>query len=232
MQSLQATFHQALHLLYPHTCTGCGSDIVAHDQQLCLHCLDDLPATNFFAQPHNPVEKIFYGRLPITHAAAGFFFTKQSLLQHLLIQLKYQGNRDIGLYMGKLLGHLMLASNRFNKVDALVPLPLNPKKEKKRGYNQATALCKGISAITNLPVIEKAVIRKVYTETQTHMGRIKRWENMDGVFAVIEPALLEGKHLLLVDDVVTTGATLEACGSEILKLAGTRLSIATLAYTI
>jgi len=221
-----------LHLLYPHTCTGCGSDIISYEQQLCLHCIVNLPATNFFNQPGNPVEKIFYGRMPLVHAAAGYFFTKESLLQHLLIQLKYRGNQNIGVYMGKLLGRQIETSEAFKFIDALIPLPLNPKKEKKRGYNQAAAICHGIAAVTGKPVIEKAVIRKVFTETQTHMGRISRWENMDGVFAVVRQQELEGKHLLLVDDVVTTGATLEACGSEMLKVDGTSLSIATLAYTI
>jgi ComF family protein len=114
----------------------------------------------------------------------------------------------------------------------MIPLPLNPKREKKRGYNQATAICNGISDVWNKPLIEKVVVRKVFTETQTHKGRISRWQNMDGVFEVVNAEQLQGKHLLLVDDVVTTGATLEACGNEILKVPGTTLSIATLAYTI
>jgi ComF family protein len=232
MQLIQSSFKHLVHLFYPHICTGCGSDILGDQQQLCLHCLHDLPSTNFFNQPRNPVEQIFYGRLPIVHAAAGYFFTKQSLLQHLLIQLKYRGNQEIGFYLGQLLGNLIAASNAYQHVDAMIPLPLNPRKQKMRGYNQATALCKGIASVTNIPVIENIVVRKVYTETQTHMGRINRWENMDGVFAIRDIAQLEHKHLLLVDDVVTTGATLEACGSEILKVDGTSLSIGTLAYTI
>jgi ComF family protein len=146
--------------------------------------------------------------------------------------LKYRGSKEIGFYLGKLLGNFLINSSRFSNVDVLVPLPLNQRREKKRGYNQATALCNGIASVWNKPVIDKNVIRKVYTETQTHKGRISRWENMDGIFAVKNPAKLENKHILLIDDVVTTGATLEACGSEILKINGTTLSIATLAYTI
>ena len=119
-----------------------------------------------------------------------------------------------------------------HEVDILIPLPLNPKKEKKRGYNQATQICKGINKVWKKPIIDNNVVRKVFTETQTHKGRISRWENMDGVFEITDPAALQGKHILLVDDVITTGATLEACGSEILKIPGTTLSIATLAYTI
>lgn len=221
-----------LHLIFPHNCTGCGSDILDEQQQLCLHCLSNLPVTNFFNQPGNPVETNFYGRLPLRNAAAGYFFTKESLLQHLIVQLKYRGNKDIGFYLGQLLGTFIAKSDRFSDVDVLVPLPLNPKREKRRGYNQATALCNGMAATWKRPVAENVVVRKVYTETQTHMGRINRWQNMDGVFDVTNPSALAGKHILLVDDVVTTGATLEACGSEILKIPGTTLSIATLAYTL
>jgi ComF family protein len=134
--------------------------------------------------------------------------------------------------MGTLLGGFLANNDRFAEVDALVPLPLNPKREKKRGYNQATALCNGIASVWNKPVIDKVAIRKIYTETQTKKGRITRWENMDGVFAIANPSTIANKHILLVDDVVTTGASLEACGAEILKVPGTTLSIATLACTL
>jgi ComF family protein len=232
MIKLQSSLNDLLHLFFPHTCTGCGSDILDQQQMLCLRCLNELPSTNFFEQPGNPVEQVFYGRIPIAHAGAGYFFTKDSLIQNIVVQLKYRGNREIGVYLGKLIGNLLLNSPRFADVDVLVPLPLNPRRQKKRGYNQAAALCEGITSIWTKPVIDKNVMRKVYTETQTHKGRISRWENMDGIFAVNDPFSLENKHVLLVDDVVTTGATLEACGSEILKITGTKLSIATLAYTI
>jgi ComF family protein len=232
MIKLQSSLNDMLHLFFPHTCAGCGTDVIDHDQLLCLHCLNDLPATNFFNQPNNPVEQVFYGRIPVSNAAAGYFFTKESLLQNLIVQLKYRGNKQIGLYLGQLLGSFLINSDRYKDVNALVPLPLNPRREKNRGYNQATMLCNGISSVWKKPVIDKAVVRRVYTETQTHKGRISRWENMDGIFEVANPSILENKHILLVDDVVTTGATLEACGSEILKVPGTTLSIATLAYTI
>jgi ComF family protein len=232
MMTLKPAIDHLLHLFYPHICTGCGTDVLPNDQMLCLHCLNDLPVTNFFGHAGNPVEEIFYGRLNIEQGASGYFFTKQSLLQHLLIQLKYRHNKDIGFYMGRLLAHLIKENNAFEDVDALIPLPLNPRKERIRGYNQATAICNGIASVTHMQVVDKVVVRNVFTETQTHMGRISRWENMDGVFAIKDEALLANQHLLLVDDVVTTGATLEACGSEILKIPGTRLSIATLAYTI
>lgn len=232
MRLIKEWTNDFLHLVFPHNCAGCGTDIVADQQLLCLRCLSELPATNFFDQPDNPVETSFYGRLPIRNAAAGYFFTKNSLIQHIIFQLKYRGNKDIGVYLGTLIGKLINNSKRFSQVDVIVPLPLNPKREKKRGYNQATQISKGIATVFDRPVIENIVKRRVYTETQTHMGRINRWQNMDGVFEVSNPDQLQSKHILLVDDVVTTGATLEACGSELLKIPGTTLSLATIAYTL
>lgn len=232
MPKLQSTLTDFVHLFFPHVCTGCGSDILDHHHQLCLRCLSELPVTNFFSQPGNPVEKRFYGRLPVRNAGAGYFFTKDSLLERLIYDLKYRGNKDIGFYLGQLLGKFIADNNRFSEVDTLLPLPLNPRREKKRGYNQATALCDGIASVWKKPVADKAVVRKVYTETQTRKGRIARWENMEGVFAIADASAIANRHILLVDDVVTTGASLEACGSEILKVPGTTLSLATLASTI
>lgn len=232
MPNVQLSLNSLIHLFFPHVCTGCGSDIVNSKHQLCLKCLSELPVTNFFSQMANPVEKKFYGRLRVKNGGAGYFFTKDSLLETLIYELKYKGNKDIGSYLGQLLAKFLTNNNAFDDIDMLVPLPLNPRRQKKRGYNQATALCNGIASVWKRPVVENAVIRKVNTETQTHRGRITRWENMDGVFAIAEPSLIRGKHILLVDDVITTGASLEACGSEILKVSGTSLSIATLAYTV
>jgi ComF family protein len=232
MVQLKSSLHNLLHLFFPHVCAGCGSDILDDKHELCLRCLSNLPVTNFFSQRGNPVEQMFYGRLPLRTGAAGYFFTKDSLIQILLHQLKYKGNKEIGFYLGRVLGQFLLKSDDFADVDAMIPLPLNPRRERKRGYNQATALCNGIASVWNKPVIERGVIRKVYTETQTKRGRINRWENMEGVFSVPDASVLQNQHLLLVDDVVTTGASLEACGSEILTVPGTTLSIATLACTL
>ncbi len=230
--NLQSALSSLLHLAFPQVCTGCGSDLVSAKHQLCLHCLDELPVTNFFSQPGNPVEKIFYGRLTVQNAGATFFFTKDSLIQNLVFSLKYRGNKEIGTYLGKMTGYNLAADGRFSNVDVIVPLPLNLKREKKRGYNQALAICNGIASVWQKPVLAQSVVRKINTETQTKKGRVNRWTNMDGVFAVTNTEVLRNKHILLVDDVVTTGASLEACGTEILKVPGTTLSIATLAYTI
>ncbi|MDB5199440.1 MAG: phosphoribosyltransferase [Chitinophagaceae bacterium] len=219
-----------VHLFYPHVCTGCGSDLVEEDNLLCLKCVNDLPHTNFEMHAGNPVEKIFWGRLALTAAMSEFYFAKGTLIQTLIHEFKYKGNTDVGMYLGAMIGSSLLNNNRFTKIDALIPLPLFADKEFKRGYNQATILCNGISEVTNIPVLKNNVVRNRFTQTQTKKHRTERWENVESSFEVKNPNEIKNKHILLVDDVVTTGATLEACGAEILKVQGTRLSIATLAF--
>ena len=220
-----------LHLAFPHVCESCGTDNLQVDHILCLRCLSSLPNTNFHLHANNPIEKIFWGRIPISSATSQYYFTKESMMQHLMHQLKYKGNKEVGLYLGRLMGWAMAESNRFSSVDALIPLPLHKSKEHKRGYNQATLLCEGISTVLNKPVLKNVVIRTAHTETQTKKSRIQRWQNMEGKFELVNASAIESKHLLLVDDVVTTGATLEACGKELFKAKNLQLSIATLCFS-
>lgn len=227
----QESLNSVIHLFFPRLCTGCGNDIYGNDEVLCLSCIDKLPITNFHLHANNPVEKIFWGRLPVTTASSYLYFTKNSLLQQLLHAFKYNGKKEIGFYFGRCMGKSFLESNRFNRVDALVPLPLHPRKEKKRGYNQAAVLCSGIADVMEIPVLKTAILRPQATETQTHKSRLKRWQNMEGKFVLENGDILRNKHVLLIDDVVTTGATLESCGLQLLEAEGLRLSIATLAYT-
>src|SRR3954447_24252493 len=163
MPGIPSSLTDFIHLFFPHVCVGCGSDVLDNCHQLCLQCTSQLPETNFFSQPGNPVEKKFYGRMQVRNAGAGYFFTKDSLIKTLVYELKYKGNKDIGFYLGQLLGKFINAQPSFNEIDVLVPLPLNVKREKKRGYNQATAICNGIATVLKKPVIAKAVVRKVYT---------------------------------------------------------------------
>lgn len=149
-------------------------------------------------------------------------------MQHLMHQLKYKGNKEIGYYLGRLMGQTLAASNRFRYVDALIPLPLFPSKEKARGYNQATLLCEGMAEAMDKPVWKDVVARTSHTESQTKKNRAERWQNMEGRFELVQPQRVSGKHLLLVDDVVTTGATLESCGSALLETGNAQLSVATL----
>jgi ComF family protein len=219
------------HLFFPHNCVGCGSDVIDKDSFLCLQCIHDLPYTNFAMHGNNPVEKKFWGRIAVTSAMSEFYFSKGSIVQNLIHEFKYKGNKIVGHYLGNLIGKSLLNSNRFH-IDAIIPIPLFEKKEKKRGFNQAEILCKGISEIMNVPIIKKNVIRTVPTKTQTRKGRLERWQNVEKTFSVSDTQNLQGKHILLVDDVITTGATLEACASEILKIENVRISIATLAMAL
>jgi ComF family protein len=221
-----------LHLAFPHVCEGCGNDILDADQLLCLRCLSSLPQTNFHLHSSNPIEKLFWGRMAVTNASAQYYFTKESMMQHLMHQFKYNGNKEVGLYLGKLMGNSLVESNRFSFVDVLIPLPLFPAKEHKRGYNQATLLCEGIASVLSKPILKDLVIRTTHTETQTKKSRVERWQNIEGKFELKNSTAIEGKHILLVDDVITTGATLEACGSELLKAQNVQLSIATLCFSM
>ncbi len=230
--ALHAYLQDFSHLLFPHNCEGCGTDVLQHTQMLCAQCQHQLPETGFALTAANPIEKMFYGRLNIVQATSAYYFTKQSLIQHLVHQLKYKGNKEVGIYLGRLLAYQLKAAQRFDGVEALVPLPLNPKREFKRGYNQAAAICEGMAQVLHKPILKNAVTRTVFTQTQTQQSRVHRWQNMDGVFAINNEKALQGKHLLLVDDIVTTGATLEACGAALLQVPYTKLSIATVAYTV
>lgn len=227
MISVKEIKDAVLHLLFPHVCSGCGNDIVSQESMLCMRCIDAMPETNFELHPNNPVEKLFWGRLQLTEATAQFYFTKESLMQHLMHQFKYKGNKELGMQLGRIMGEQIKKSGRF-EVDALIPLPLFPRKEKRRGYNQATVLCQGMAEAMKIPVLDKVVVRPQHTETQTKKGRIERWKNMEGKFVLTNPDAIRNKHLLLVDDVVTTGATLEACGIELLTAENVKLSVATL----
>jgi len=230
ISGLQKYTEYLLQLFFPHYCIGCATALAETDL-LCIQCMHQLPATGFFDQDHNPTEKMFYGRLPVQSAAAAFFFTKDSLMQKLVFEIKYKNNQAAGIYLGVLTGHLLRSSPRFQPIDALIPVPLHPSKKRKRGYNQAELICRGMASVLQKPILTEAVIRTQFTGTQTRQDRIHRWQNMENVFRVLDETAIAGKHILLVDDVITTGATLEACGRAILQINNTQLSIAAVAYT-
>ena len=231
MFAVKNILHDFTHLFFPHICAGCGTDVLNHESPLCLRCIDQLPVTNFHVHAGNAVEKHFWGKIPIHGATSYCHFTKSSLIQGLLHQLKYKGNQEIGRFLGQMMGKIIKTSNRFSDVEVLVPLPLYAARQRKRGYNQAAVLCEGMAAAMEVPVITDAIVRLSATATQTHKNRIERWQNMQGRFMVTDPVVFNNKHVLLVDDVVTTGATLEACGQELLQHCK-QLSIATLAHTV
>jgi ComF family protein len=229
MLSVSEIKDSLLHLLFPHICSGCGTDNLGNSDILCLHCMASLPETHFERFANNPIERKFYGRIAVSAATAKYYFSRNSVLQRLVHQLKYSSNKELGYHLGRLMGASLKQSGRFN-ADALIPLPLFATREKKRGYNQALILCEGIVEELQLPVLKNIIIRPGQSESQTHKGRIDRWKNIEGKFRLVDPATIAGKHVLLVDDVVTTGATLESCGTELLKAGNLTLSLACLCY--
>jgi ComF family protein len=220
------------HLFFPHTCCGCGTDLLEEKALFCVYCLSSMPLTGFEQYASNPVEKIFWGRAEIRAASALLYFTKNSAVQQSLHRFKYKGRKEIGIYFGKRIGHALENSGRFQTCQLILPLPLFPSREKERGYNQATILSEGISSVMHIPLITDALVRVTGTATQTHKNRIERWQNMADKFLVKNEVQLLGRHILLVDDIITTGATLEACAQILLRLNGVTLSIATLAHSV
>jgi ComF family protein len=201
-----------------------------HEHVLCTSCVYHLPRTNYWKEQGNPVEQIFWGRVRLEHACAFFFFSKGSRYRKLLHQLKYHGKKEIGVELGRRFGLELKEATLYQTVDCVVPVPLHPKKQRKRGYNQSEQIAAGITGITGWALDTESVIRNHYTDTQTRKSRMDRWENVSDVFTVRYPERLRGKHVLLIDDVVTTGATIEACTTRLLEIEGCRVSVATLAY--
>lgn len=219
-----------LSLFYPRLCAGCGTSLVLGESVLCLNCLADLPRTGFHHLKENPVYQIFIGRVSIQLATSFCRFDKGGRLQHLLHALKYQGNREVGQKLGHLMGIELSHELDYQQIDAVIPVPLHPKKERKRGFNQSIEICTGLAKAMNKPLILGNLVRDLHTESQTFKGRFERWENVCGIFSVRDPSLFSGKHLLLVDDVITTGATLEACCLPLLEIKGITVSLASIAY--
>ncbi len=232
MQFAKKYLDGLIQLLYPLQCWGCGNDTIQATDRICVQCMTRLPKTNFASYTNNSIEKIFFGRLPIAAATSMYFFNKDSLLQHLMHQLKYKNNPDVGFYLGKQLGTELLKSERFAHLDAITPIPLSKKRLQKRGYNQALAICNGVSESMQIPVIDNLTIRNKDNETQTNKTRQERWDNMQNLFEVENQNNIEGKKILLIDDVITTGATLEACAVELLKAKNVQIYIATLAWAM
>ena len=231
-ETIHKIFSSVSQLFYPHVCRGCGTDLIEPYQSLCLHCIAHLPYTHFANQSVNPVEKTFWGRINVVSAMSLLYFTPQSMVQQLVHQVKYKGQQKLAHHLGEMMGKEILLSNRFGNIDHIIPLPLFRSREKQRGYNQAALLARGISEILQVNVLEKSLVRIRSSSTQTHKTRSERWQNVEGLFQLRNGFYPEGKTILLVDDVVTTGATLDACGTVINNIPGTQLYIATLAYAL
>jgi len=219
-----------LNLLYPLQCLACRKKLHQNECLICLDCLFHLPRTNFHNDPNNAVSQLFWGRADVKMATAFLFFTKSGRVQHLIHQLKYSQKPEIGVYLGKLFGRDLSKSPDFRGIDVIVPVPLHPKRAKLRGYNQSEKIACGLSQTMKIPLDSTSFVRRTHTETQTRKNRFSRWENVKEVFEVSNKNALRNKHILLVDDVITTGATVEGCIRKLTAIEGARVSVAGLAF--
>lgn len=221
-------FQDLIALFYPHLCAGCQTPLTKNEKVLCLDCKTSLPRTDYHRFKENPVQKLFWGRVMVESATSLLYFNKGGKVQHMLHQLKYKGNTEVGTLLGKELGSSIKNSELFKGVDAVMAVPLHPKKEKIRGYNQAQLIADGVAETLQIKSGNQ-LKRKEFTSTQTKKSRYDRWQNVETVFNLTNPESLKDKHVLLIDDVVTTGATMEACIAELLRVPGIKVSVATLA---
>ena len=224
-------FHDLLDILYPRVCYVCDKVLAKNQNVLCSRCLHDLPVADFHLEKENPVEQIFYGRLPLENATALLLFEKKGMVQKLIHNLKYRGHEEIGTYFGKWLGEELKQQPSYAGISAVIPVPLHKKKLRKRGYNQVAKFAAQIAEALEVPYVDDVLLKLSSTQTQTLKTRFARWGSIEETFSLNNEKRLAGAHILLVDDLVTTGATLEACAQKLLQIRGTRISIATMAVT-
>lgn len=218
-----------LSLIYPNYCRACSGYLLKGEDIVCSHCLLDMPKTNFHKQQINPLYDRLSLRFPLKHAFAYYYFKKGSKVQELLHQLKYKRHPEIGQKIGRVLAQELVELNLEKNFDLIVPVPLHPSRKRSRGYNQSEEFAKGLSEGLNIPYTDGFIKRNVNTGTQTRKSKLSRWRNVSEVFEIRKAEEVKGKRILLVDDVVTTGATLEACSLSLLKAGCSETSIACIA---
>lgn len=218
-----------LRILFPDLCIHCGTPLVGDEKYLCTHCLTEIAWTHQAAIPNNETELRLAGRIPCQAAATLMTFKKGSVAQSIVHHIKYHSITSLGIQYGRLLGKELKSSGRFNHLDYIVPVPLHWLRKMRRGYNQSELISKGIAQELGIPVVKRNLRRKKYTQTQTHKSRDERQRNMQAVFTVRNPELFQNKHILLVDDIITTGATTESCYQTLQSIANFRISVTALA---
>ncbi len=221
-----------IELFYPRICSGCGIPLLKGEQVICLGCHIKLPRTEFGFQKENAIEQLFWGRLKVSHATSFLYYRKSGLAQKLIHELKYKNRPEVGYHLGYLFGQENKESFLMTLPDILTTVPLHPDKLKARGYNQSDEIAKGFSEATGIRFIPSVISRKEFTETQTKKKRYNRWENMSDKFELNNDIIISGKHIFLLDDVITTGATMEACGKVLLSSDNTKLSILSTCFAI
>lgn len=222
-------FQAFLSLFFPRCCIVCGNPLAKGEAYLCAHCNMNLPRTNLHKLRDNAVEQLFWGKIPLERAASFFYYRKGSDFRKILHRLKYGGEKEIGEAMGRCMATELLPYHFFSGIDVIIPVPLHPKKQRTRGYNQSEWIARGVSVISGIPVDTTSVSRNKKTDTQTRKTLFERWDNVDRAFTLHLPERFVGKHLLIIDDVLTTGATTVACASAFEGVGEIRISVLTLA---
>lgn len=214
-------------LFYPNNCVCCKRPLSKGETDCCLICFSELPRTNYYKYPENPVAKLFWGRIELTYGFSTYHFTKRGKIQTLMHELKYRNKTNIGVFLGREIGKEI--SQIDHQLDYIIPVPLHPKKQQLRGYNQSTFIATGISEILKIPYSETILIRNTDTSSQTRKSKYERWENVSEIFSVTSQKEVNGKNFLLVDDVITTGSTLESCAHQLLSKGANSVAIAVIA---
>jgi ComF family protein len=219
-------------LFFPNYCFGCRDGLVHGEEILCTRCIAELPRLDYFQLNDNPITDRFVGRLSIKHGWALLKFQKSGIVQNLLHELKYNNHPEIGIKLGKILANSLLQHSMGSDIDLIIPVPLHRNRLRVRGYNQSVMIAKGVSEVLSIPYDDSNMIRLSATKTQTKKSKVDRWENVSQVFQVAKPEVVVGKRVLLVDDVITTGATIEACAQKLLSGGAAEISIACLAEVL
>ena len=222
-------FESIINLFFPKVCSGCSSFLLTNENVICTVCRHDIPLTNHHLNPENDAFKKFYGRIPVIHTSALFYFHKKGIVQELIHNLKYKGHEEIGTILGEWYAEDLKTIALLQSVDEIIPVPLHPKKLKQRGYNQVTAFGEGLSSSLNLDYNDSLLIRNVYSKTQSKKNLLGRTEGIETIFDVVFTEKNYNKHFLLIDDVITTGSTLEACSRALMKIPGAKISIVCMA---
>ncbi|MBC7695826.1 MAG: ComF family protein [Burkholderiales bacterium] len=217
-------------LIYPRNCVACGNSLFKHEDQVCNYCYTNLPKTNFHRQQRNPVDALFYGRTPLLIASSFYLFQKKGSIQKILHAIKYKSNKDLAVLVGKWYAEDLKTDPVISKADYIIPVPLHSKKFKMRGFNQSEEFAKGLSEGLKTSLNTSVLQRKEFTETQTKKSKYERWENVEDVFELICPETFKNKQVVLVDDVITTGATIEACCQLLQQIEGIKISVLSIAY--
>lgn len=219
-----------LSLIYPRYCEACGANLYKHEDLICNQCIITLPHSNYHLLSVNEINLLFAGRVPLIHALCIFNFEKSGRVQKLIHALKYQNQMGLGVWLGNYYANLLKANSILDDVDLLIPIPLHKNKLKQRGYNQSECFAEGLSEIFERPMLNNCILRLSETSTQTKKKKFERWQNVEGVFKINNPSILENKHILLVDDVITTGATIDAAWQTIKDIEGIKISVISIAF--